>query len=382
MTIDPRGVPLPKVLFIVPHLTNSMRLLADYMRHLDRAFEPTILVTEHELRFAGEFPPEVPIEVLDEGMRYMNAPHTLWKMYDLARRNDLVVSWAELTPTYLAATAAILSNRPAVGWIHQNLSRIFNLKMRPAMHKPILRLFYSNIAATVGCSKEVAEDLRDKHHLSNSLAIVNGVDVDRIREMAQLPIPEPLRSVFDQPVIINVAGLQYQKHPDLLFRAHKILLDQGIVHRVLWIGDGPLRGEMEKLIAELGIGDSAILGGYVDNPWPLIKAAKVFALVSRFEGCPLVVAEAVAIGTPIVSADCPSGPKEILDHGRFGTLVPVDDLDKNVAALRKTLLDEPFRADLKSRLEEGAARQDIKPRVREMEQLFHRCLDNRVLGVA
>ena len=113
--------------------------------------------------------------------------------------------------------------------------------MRPAVHKPIMHLIYSKLNATVGCSKEVADDLRENHHLSNSVAIVNGVNVDRIREMSQLPIPQRLAWVFDEPVVINVAGLQFQKHPDLLIAPHKRLLDEGIRHRVLWIGDGPLR---------------------------------------------------------------------------------------------------------------------------------------------
>ncbi len=269
-----------------------MRLLADYMRHLDKAYEPTILVTERELRFAHEFPQGVRIEVLDEGMKYSNAPHTIWKIYAEAKRHDLVVSWAELTPTYLAATGALLGGRPTIGWIHQNLSRIFELKMRPAFHKPIMHFIYSKLDATVGCSKEVADDLRENHHLSNSLAIVNGVDVDRVREMSQLAMPERLAWVFDEPVVVNVAGLQYQKHPQLLINAHKRLIDEGIRHRVLWIGDGPLRAECEKLIADLGVQKSFILGGYVDNPWPVMRAGRVFALVSRFEGSPLVVAEA------------------------------------------------------------------------------------------
>lgn len=373
---------MAKVLFVVPHLTNSMRMLADYMRHLDKTFEPTIIVTERELRFADEFPKNVRIEVLDEGMKYKNAAHTIWKIYGEARRHDLVVSWAELTPTYFAATASLLGGRPTIGWIHQNLTRIFDLKMRPSVHKPIMRFIYSRLDATVGCSQEVADDLRERHHLSNSVAIVNGVDVDRIREMSQLPIPERLRPVFEEPVVINVAGLQYQKHPDLLIKAHKRLIDEGIRHRMLWIGDGPLREECEKLIAELGVQETAILGGYANNPWPLMRASRVFALSSRFEGYALVVAEAIALNVPTVAADCPSGPREILAGGKYGALVPVGDLDALTNALRKSLTDEAYRADLIARMPAGAAVQDIKLRVREMEALFHRCLKGHAIGAA
>ena len=354
---------MPKVLFVVPHLTSSMRLLADYMRHLDKAFEPTIVVTERELRFAGEFPKEVRIEVIDEGMKYSNAPSTIWKIYSEARRHDLVVSWAELTPTYFTATAAFLGRCPTIGWIHRNLSRIFELKMRPAVHRPIMRFIYSKLDAAVGCSKEVADDLRDQHHLTNSIAIVNGVDVDRIRQMAQLPVPERFQPVFEEPTVINVAGLQYQKYPELLIKAHKRLIDEGIRHRMLWIGDGPLRQECERLIAELGVQKSAILGGFADNPWPLIKASSAFALVSRFEGSPLVVAEALALSVPIVAADCRSGPDAILDGGCYGALFPVGDLDALTNALRKTLTDEAYRDDLIARMPAGAATQDIKLRV-------------------
>jgi glycosyltransferase involved in cell wall biosynthesis len=114
----------------------------------------------------------------------------------------------------------------------------------------------------------------------------------------------------------------------------------------------------------------------------LIRASKVFSLVSRFEGYALVVAEAIALNVPTVAADCPSGPRQILGGGQYGALFPVGDLDALTGALRKTLTDETYRTELIARMPSGAALQDIKLRVKEMEALFYRCLHGRAVGAA
>jgi glycosyltransferase involved in cell wall biosynthesis len=90
-------------------------------------------------------------------------------------------------------------------------------------------------------------------------------------------------------------------------------------------GDGPLLGELCKISSELGIEERVSFAGFLKNPFSAMAHADVFVLSSLFEGLPTVVIEAMACGCQIVSTDCPHGPAEILDGGRYGRLVPIGD---------------------------------------------------------
>jgi glycosyltransferase involved in cell wall biosynthesis len=105
------------------------------------------------------------------------------------------------------------------------------------------------------------------------------------------------------------------------------------------------------LAASLGIADSVDLPGFVANPFAYMARAGVFVLSSAFEGLPGALIQAMACGCPVVSTDCPSGPAEILDGGRFGAMVPVGD-DRAMAAAIAATLDRPtVAATLQARAE-------------------------------
>jgi glycosyltransferase involved in cell wall biosynthesis len=101
------------------------------------------------------------------------------------------------------------------------------------------------------------------------------------------------------------------------------------------LGDGALRPDLEEQVSRLGIDDDVSLPGFVANPYPSMAAADVFVLSSRWEGSPGVLIEAMSCGTPVIATDCPSGPRQILDGGRYGRLVRPSD----PAALADALVD-------------------------------------------
>jgi glycosyltransferase involved in cell wall biosynthesis len=103
------------------------------------------------------------------------------------------------------------------------------------------------------------------------------------------------------------------------------------------LGWGALQAELEAQVNELGLGDAVALLGYVENPYAYMARATTFVLSSAWEGLPTVLIEAMAIGIPVVSTDCPSGPAEILNHGKYGTLVPVGDSDALAQAIVEVL---------------------------------------------
>jgi glycosyltransferase involved in cell wall biosynthesis len=106
------------------------------------------------------------------------------------------------------------------------------------------------------------------------------------------------------------------------------------------LGRGNKKKELKSLAERYGVRDEVRFPGFVDNPYKYMKHADVFALSSKREGLPTVLIEAMACGTPVVSTDCPSGPAEILEHGKWGHLVPVGEPDKLCVAIDNTL-DDP-----------------------------------------
>lgn len=108
---------------------------------------------------------------------------------------------------------------------------------------------------------------------------------------------------------------------------------------MLFLGDGPKRKEIESLVLELNLSGRVHLPGYLDNPFSVYQGAELFVLSSVFEGFGNVLIEALALGIPVVSTRCPGGPKEILDNGNYGKLVPVGDPNALADAILSTLVN-------------------------------------------
>ena len=117
----------------------------------------------------------------------------------------------------------------------------------------------------------------------------------------------------------------------------------------MFVGDGAGRDALLALARELGVADRVILAGFQSDPTPFYQTANLFALSSDYEGFGNVLVEAMACGTPVVSTDCPSGPSEILEGGKYGRLVPVGDVDAMAQALAQTLDAPPPAEPLKAR---------------------------------
>jgi glycosyltransferase involved in cell wall biosynthesis len=179
--------------------------------------------------------------------------------------------------------------------------------------------------------------------------IENGFDPDllrkRARERPEIPLPA-------KPFIFALGRLSRQKGFDVLIQAHALALRQGAAsHHLVIAGEGPDLQQLQVQAEELGVADSVTFAGFLKNPPAVLAKADLFALPSRWEGFPLALAEAVLLGVPAVSTDCVSGPREILDGGRHGDLVPVDE-EGPLAASIKRHFEEPGR--LKSLAAEGS----------------------------
>ncbi len=151
--------------------------------------------------------------------------------------------------------------------------------------------------------------------------------------------------------ILTVGSLKAGKNHTLLIRAFAQLA-QTVEVRLMLLGEGSLRGEIEAAARAEGIADKVVMPGFFPDPTPFYRSADLFVLSSDYEGFGNVIVEALACGTPVVSTDCPSGPAEILENGRFGRLVPVEDADALADAMREALSCEPDREALRVRAAE------------------------------
>ena len=151
------------------------------------------------------------------------------------------------------------------------------------------------------------------------------------------------------PKIILAAGrLAEQKNFLMLIRAFAEVRTE-LDSRLILLGEGPQREQICDLINSLNIEELVSMPGWVDNPYSFMAKADLFVLSSSWEGLSNVLLEALACGCPVVSTDCPSGPSEILERGRWGRLVPVNDQTALAEAIIATLEDNTNRDALRQR---------------------------------
>lgn len=208
-----------------------------------------------------------------------------------------------------------------------------------------MRVLYRHVDAIVAVSEGVALDtLRITGIPANRVQVIrNPVVTAEIATLAEQPVTHPWLAPDQPPVILAAGRLTRQKDFPTLVRAFALLRQERSA-RLIILGDGALRDPLLALAAELGVAEDIDLPGHTPNPYAWMRRASLFVLSSAWEGSPNVLTEAIALGTPVVSTDCPSGPSELLDGGRYGPLVPVGNPTTMAAAMGQTL-DSPLASD-------------------------------------
>jgi glycosyltransferase involved in cell wall biosynthesis len=206
----------------------------------------------------------------------------------------------------------------------------------------LVRHVYPRADAVVAVSPGVADDLVDGCGLDAGKVHVlpNPVVTPQLVEMRDEPVEPPwLRGWLGDPqvpVVLAVGRLVPQKDFGVLLEAFAAVR-RSRPARLVILGEGALRPELEALARSLGVSDDVALPGFCANPYPVMAAADAFVLSSRWEGSPGVLIEAMACGAPVVATDCPNGPRQVLDGGRHGRLVGVGDRDALAAGMADAL---------------------------------------------
>jgi glycosyltransferase involved in cell wall biosynthesis len=212
----------------------------------------------------------------------------------------------------------------------------------------VLRRFYRYADRIVALTEGARRDLRENFAVPDeliSVMLTNAVIPPAVAERLAQWDGETGR---EQGLIVCVGRLSPEKDQRTLIRA-MALMPADLNWRLAIVGDGAQRSALETLVGELGLADRIAFAGQVADPFAFMMRARVAVCASIYEGLCNALIEALACGTPVVSTNCPYGPFEILQGGRFGTLTPVGDAQALAKAIAGALFDKPDRGMLRGR---------------------------------
>ena len=302
----------------------------------------------------GELLPLVPEGANIISLETMRLRHSIRPLVTYLRRNRPAVLLAAMWPLTLVAIVATRIARTGnlvVVSDHVTLSRQY--ADWGAMHRAALRAtiaaIYPLADVRIAVSRGVADDLsqlsgiaRDQFSVIFNPAATgkNGSRTNGSR-----------RQLGAARTILNVGTLKRQKNQDLLIEAFA-RLEPSADTRLIILGEGEMRAALERLIEQRGLQKRVVLEGFVLDPTPYYESADLFVLSSRYEGFGNVIVEALEHGVPVVSTDCPAGPREILEDGRYGCLVPVGDAPALAHAMAEALRRRHDQSALRARAQD------------------------------
>ncbi|CEN89674.1 glycosyltransferase [Paraclostridium sordellii] len=250
------------------------------------------------------------------------------------RKYDIEISFLE------GLGAIIVANRDCdkkISWIHTDLSKYESIiskeKLEESYSKMDKILFVSE-EAKKGFLKvfpifEAKNDILD--------VIYNPIDEEQIKLRAKEQINYNKKAI----TLIAIGRLIKSKRIDRLVKIHKRLLDEGIKHEFVILGEGQEKKQLDALINELEVADTFKLIGFTDNPYKWINMADIYTMSSEYEGLPLVIAEAMTLNKPIVSTGV-TGPNEMLHFGEYGMLTE-NNIDSLYDGIKEMILNENLR---------------------------------------
>jgi glycosyltransferase involved in cell wall biosynthesis len=334
--------------------------------------ERVSLILAHEFAHQGYIPEFVLMRrrgaLLDEALasfavvelgadRLRHVPESL--AHYLRERRPGVVLAAMWPLTGMAVLANLLTgNRSRVVVSEHNDLRhsLSNAKANRFFLRCVGKYLYGAAAGVVAVSAGVAD----------SITACTGLQRERITVIHNptgRPEAASSRVVFENALcwwkeakwkIISIGNLKEQKAHDDLLEAFAILSREMADCRLLILGEGSLRTKVESQILELNLKARVRLPGFDPNPYPYLENADLFVLSSRWEGLAIVILEALSMGVPVVSTDCPSGPRELLEDGKFGLLTEVGDPAALAACMRESLRSTHDPSALRRRSREFA----------------------------
>ena len=382
-----------RILFAIGSLAGggSERQLVTILQHLDRSrFEPTLYLLSRAGAFLKDVPENVRVIAFDDDPHTSRfyVPGSIYRrqvahLTEMLRDGDFDLLYDRtILMACVAGPAARRAGIRRVAAVVANPDRDMQATFRRFgwLKRRILATGYRD-AARVVANSEALRDSVAKHFLlpeERTTMIPNGFDVAAIRHHAEAEPPVALDSNLVHITAMGRFGPE-KGFPDLLRAVRHLVLEQQRQDLVLWLlGAGPEEPLYRQLIAEEpSISRHVRMPGFAPNPFAILSRVRLFCMSSHYEGSPNALVEAIACGVPVVSTDCPYGPREILDGGRYGELTPVSDWRAMADAIERVLDDESAalkRAELAR--ESIRDRFDAQRSTARLEQLFEAVASN------
>lgn len=343
---------MPKLAIFLTYLRGGgvERVIINLARgFVEQGLNVDLVLVREEGSFMSLIPPEVRVVNL-EGKRLISSLPALVRYLQQNKPVALLSAMQDINLVALwsrrlagVSTRVVVSVHNTVSQESQNSSQ-WKRRFAPQL----ARWFYPWADAIVTVSQGSADDLVRLGLSSEQIRVIyNPVVTPDLFEKAKEPLDHPWFEPDSPPVILGVGRLEKQKDFPTLIRAFAQVRQQRPA-RLMILGEGKERPNLEALVQELGLGKDVALPGFVGNPFAYMARAGVFVLSSLYEGLPTVLIEAIAVGTKVVSTNCKSGPEEILENGRYGKLAAVGD-SKGIAEAIISTLEQPCDTEAQQR---------------------------------
>jgi len=346
-----------KILATAPNLITggAEKQLVYLMDRLAKTgFNIVLLLFELEGEYLAEVPKEVKI-LSPRSPRPREVLKGIWKIKEIIRaisKEKPDILYSRLWPTKAAtAFAGFLLGKPVVfsedrtlrRYIDENNTgkRMFNFYLR----KIASRLADVIVPVSQGIADEIEQILNVNPKRIN--LIYNGFDLEEMWKKAAEEVNHPSLGNRKELVVGTLGRMVELKGFNYLLEAVMLVNDKGISLRLLMIGKGELLEELKVKAERLGIKDKVNFLGFVKNPFAYLVRCDLFVLSSLYEGLPSTLIEAMALGLPVISTRCPTGPEEIIQNEKNGLLVPVADSRAIAEAIVRVLEDKELNTRLR-----------------------------------
>jgi glycosyltransferase involved in cell wall biosynthesis len=308
----------------------------------NRGFRTDLVLASASGPYLASVPPNV--RVVD--LKASRVLRSLRPLANYLRRERPLALLSALDHANLVAMAAgrlAGSRTRTVISIHCTFPRALRTNIRTRTIPWLLGRLHSWADGIVAVSEGVADDVARSTGMPRKRVsvIYNPVITPALAPAALARPSHPWFEDSTRPIVLSAGRLTPQKNFALLINAFALVRREHDARLVI-LGDGPERAALETEVRRHGVEDCVALPGFLNNPYACMARARVFALSSDFEGLPTVLIESLAVGTPVVSTDCESGPREILRGGALGELVPVGDVPALARAI-SSVLSNPRR---------------------------------------
>lgn len=346
------------------------RVLVEVLQNLDRSNLDIDLVIEDGIRSLNVFEKDIPKDI----KLYYLKPEEIIKKTDFYRQNRKNIFYKVMYNLMMAYEGYVkkenlkkiikdkhydvvidfdmglskqinfVDAKKKIAWIHSSIEKWYVKESRIKRLGERLKK-YDKIVTICDAMKESTEKLYP--FLKEKIIIIyNPFNFERIIENSKEKVDENLKEHYEKDFIVSVMRLtENSKDFDTLISGFKLAKEKKIKEKLYILGDGPDRDKIEKKIKKEGMENEIILLGNIKNPYPWIKKAKMLVHSSKYEGLPTVLIEALILDKIVISSDCPTGPREILENGEIGYLYNVGDFRKLGELIVKNLENSDIDLD-------------------------------------